>query len=240
MRTSAWTTAMSRLTRRSTRIIALVAIIAVIGAVAGSLFATQKAHAWLDFGCNVAPDQGTPTCTFKGLTATEYADTLSADGCIDTFVYVLAAQGFTNNPAYSSSSGNGVEVAIGQYDNCNQVPISYDNGYANNVNFTMDNALKSATLSATVTLTRWESPDQSTYPVTVNLTWLGSGATFQSINDFHYRISNQVMNSHEDGSLRGAQVSGVVSSDTVTNYISSPNMNGNLESVTSGQVIVSQ
>lgn len=239
MRTSFWGTVTGRLSRRSTQIITAITLLAIVGLVAGGLFyARQKAYAAPGVGCDVNAQQNTPTCTYNGLTAAMNLNSWSPDGCIVTYVNVIASQGFTNNPSFSLQSGNGVDVMIIQNDYCNQVELSLATGQANNINFTADSSLNTASLNTTVTVTDWDSPTQATYPVTVNLTWQGIGPSGRTISSTQSIAGSWVFNTRYNGTTRSAQVSGSITSDTMLLNETTPNLDGMLSNATGGQIFV--
>jgi hypothetical protein len=165
-------------------------------------------------------------------------NSFSPDGCVITYVNVIASQGFTNNPSFSLDSGNGVDLMVIQYDNCNGVELSLATGQANNVNFTADNSLNTASLNATITVTDWDSPTQATYPVTVNLTWQGIGPSGRTISSTHSLAGGWVFNTRYNGTTRSAQVAGSITSDTMSVTETTPNMDGTLTDATGGEVFV--
>lgn len=238
MSNSLWSATAGRLKRRSTQFIAIIAVVAIVGLVAGGLFFTHQQASAAGAGCDVNSSQGTPTCTYHGLTAYASFDALSADGCIETYADVLASQGFENYPAFFSSQGSDVQLIIGQYDNCNNVALASAFGQASNVDFTIDKTLNTATLNATVPVTDDASPDQATYPVTVQLTWQATGAVTHTAINTHQRASTWNMNTHFNGDSRSADVAGAISSATVANYISSPATVAYLENAQGGEVYI--
>lgn len=240
MNTSLWSATAGRLKRRSTRILAIITVVAVMGLVAGGLFYTHQQASAAGAGCDVSASQGTPTCTYHGLTAYANFDSLSADGCVDTYVGVLASQGFERYPAFAISRGSGVQLDIGMYDNCNQVELVEAFGQADNVDFTIDKTLNTATLNATVTVTDYASPDQTTYPVTVNLTWQGYGAITHTTMNSNQHTSAWTMNTHFNGDNRSADVTGTVASTTTANYAPSPATTAYLENATGGEVYLTR
>jgi hypothetical protein len=240
MNTTLWSATASRLKRRSTRILAIITVVAVMGLVAGGLFYTHQQASAAGAGCDVSASQGTPTCTYHGLTAFAVFDSLSADGCIETYVDVLASQGFETYPAFVSSRGSGVQLFIDLYDNCNQVQLDEAFGQADNVDFTIDKTLNTATLNATVTVTSYDSPDQATYPVTVNLAWQGYGAITHTTMSSNQHTSAWTMNTHFNGDNRSADATGTVASATIANYAPAPATTAYLENATGGEVYLTR
>ncbi|HEX8996455.1 MAG TPA: hypothetical protein VF812_10525 [Ktedonobacterales bacterium] len=214
MKKSLW--GVGRLSRRSVQIIAAVTLVAVLGAVAGGLFYLHQKSYAAGAGCDVGSNQGTPTCTFHGLTAFASFDSLSADGCIDTFALVLASTGFENYPSYQMDRGSSVQVQVGQYDNCNQAPIVFATGLQDNVNFVIDKSLGTATLDTTVNVS--DLYTQASYPVRVNLTWQGYGDTTHTISTIEQHSYLWSFNFHYNGDLRSAQATGSISSDSIADY----------------------
>lgn len=237
---SLWSAVAGRLSRRWIQIIAPITILAIVGLIAGGLFYThQRAYAAAPgTGCDVNATQNTPTCTYNGLTASANFVSWSADQCVMTYVNVIASQGFTNNPSLSLNSGNGVDFMAVTYDNCQQVETSLLSGQANNVNFTIDNQLNTATLNATVMATDWDSPNQDTYPVTINMTWQGVGPSGQTISSTHNITGIYVFNTRYNGTTRMAEVSGGVTSSAVSVSDTAPNMDGMLTDASGGQIYV--
>lgn len=236
MGNSLWSATTRRLSRRASIVMAAVAVVALVGAVAGGLFYTrQAAHAYGD-QCQVGSNTGTPSCTFKGLSAAAFFDSISADGCTDTSVDVLASRGFDLYPSYAFDHGSSVYLSIFQYDTCAQQEVMFAGGFASNANFIIDNQLNTATLNTTVNVTNWNSATQSTFPVTVNLTWQGYGATTHIVTDQHQTSKYWESNFHFNGDTRSATASGVVSPDGTTNYTNGPASPAYLSNVVGGYV----
>lgn len=182
-------------------------------------------------------DSSAASCSYKGLTARVDFQAFSDDGCTETSAFVLASNGVTRNPGLQTSSGPGVFLIVSKFDNCNYTPIMQAFGQSSDVTFTLDGQLSTATLKGTVTVTDWNSPDQSTFPVTLDLTWKGYGQKISTVDITHTRAASWDISTHFSGDSRGAQVSGSIS-DGTTNFAASPTMSGDLEITSGGMVAI--
>ncbi len=124
---------------------------------------------------------------------------------------------------------------INQFDVCNNIPLEEATGNFDSVTFTADSALATATLTGTATVS--DSILQTTFPVTINLTFQGIGPATDTLSASHMRSTTFVISTHFNGESRMAEASGTLS-DGATNYAATPTLSAELMNAKGGSVQV--
>ena len=168
----------------------------------------------------------------KGQTAD--AHFYQSDDCNYTSIGVFASDNVSKSGAGAPTAQKGAYIYYSNYNFCNGQG-SYGDGFAQNVTFTSDNSLKSATLKGTFTLNDYSSG--ATKTADVALTWTGTGDTFRGNSHSHSHGPKFTSNYRYVGSYRQADVSGNVTLDG-KNVISGLSSYGSLNSTNSGSVEV--
>src|SRR6266498_5224316 len=174
---------------------------------------------------------------FQGQTA--QAEFSSAQGCVQTVVYVLATDGRFKTDPGGPEVASGGEVYVSQEDVCTQTQLVDAFGFAALApdEFQIDEQLTAATLTATIEVSDFTSG--ISFPVHVSVSWTGFGDTFSQDDRFHVKEAPGVwVNFHLDGTFRQATASGTVS-DGTTNFTPEPALltgNTRLGSIKVGEV----
>jgi hypothetical protein len=157
------------------------------------------------------------TIVFKlhGLSAFANFDSLVSPGsCVHNEVHVDA---FQNTIQKQTTSG--ANIFIGQMDWCTGKQFLFASGSVSNVNFQIDQKLLSASLNTIIDV--FDNVSNTTFPVSVNLTWTSTSAIGHENSTFHYHTQGLTENSHVNADFRDATASGTVS-DGTTNFTPSP------------------
>ena len=153
---------------------------------------------------------------FHGLSAQANFDSLSPDGCIDTFVFVDGSQNTVNKQTFSSA-----DVFIGQFDLCTNTQLLAASGFTPNPTFQIDKKLLSASLSATISV--FDFVSGNTFNVSVSVAWTSTSAIGHEHSSFHFHTKAFTENGHFNADFRDANASGTVSNGT-TNFTPSPSV----------------
>src|SRR5438132_9458630 len=94
-----------------------------------------------------AASGSTTVFKFHGLSAQADFDSLSPDGCIDTFVFVGSFQNTVNHQTSSEA-----DIFIGQFDICTNTELLAAFGSTFSPDFRISKHLDSASLSATISV----------------------------------------------------------------------------------------
>ena len=152
---------------------------------------------------------------FHGLSAFANFDSLVSPGsCVHNEVHVDA---FQNTVQKQTTSG--ANVFIGQMNWCTNEQILFANGSISNVTFQIDKTLLSASLNTIITV--YDNVSNTTFPVSVNLTWTSDSAIGHENQTLYNHTKGITENSHVNADFRDATVSGTVS-DGTTNFTPSP------------------
>lgn len=176
-----------------------------------------------DGGPCLVPTGSTPTCQFKGFTASAYythVDTSTCANGVYTSYAVWASDNVEINPSSSPTGGPLVSVAFSQWNSCTYAYASYYGETTTGSVMTTGN-LGSATAQATVQLYDWSYTPGPT--VTVNVTWTGFGDISSSTDAITHRTGDTLYKSRYTGSDRQAAVSGTLSDGTSTYPIATTN-----------------
>ncbi len=163
---------------------------------------------------------------FHGMTAFAVFDSLSPDGCVDTFVFLEAQKSGTSLEA---------DVFIGKFDFCTQMDLLEASGSTFNPDFQISKKLDSASLNATISV--FDFVSGNTFNVSVSTTWTATGPLSHEIQSFHFHTKGFIDNFHLNAAFRDAGASGTVS-DGTTNFTPSPSVFAQLASVKSGDVTI--
>ena len=153
---------------------------------------------------------------FHGMAAQADFDSLSPDGCIDTFVFVDGSQNTVNQQTFSSA-----DVFIGKFDICTNTQLLAASGFTDNPTFQIDKKLLSASLNTTISV--FDTVSGNTFNVSVSVTWTSTSAIAHEISTFHFHTKGFTENAHFNADFRDANASGTVS-DGTTNFTPSPSV----------------
>ncbi len=162
------------------------------------------------------PTGSTPTCQFKGFTASaDYSsyDTTTCPGGVYTYYSVYAADNVQIDPSTSTTGGPLVAVFFSRWDNCTYSYTSYY-GETTTANIKTTGDLGSATAQATIQLQDWSANPGPT--VTVDVTWTGFGDISTTVDSISRRTGDTLYKSRFTGSNRMAMVNGTISDGTST------------------------
>jgi len=167
--------------------------------------------------------------------ATGIFSSTDPSGCILSQVSVVASRAVMQFPPSSGEASTNGFISISQSDLCSGTPLFVAEGLAliPDQDFQISPTLDSATLNTTINV----FDGASSFDVTVNLTWTGTGALARRNFHSHGSLPACKTNLHSNDLFRPAQVSGDVS-DGVTNFISGLTGSASLSSGKSGNVDV--
>jgi hypothetical protein len=157
-----------------------------------------------------------------------------SDDCNYTSFGVFASDSVSKSQPGAPTAQKGAYIYYSQYNWCTGEG-SYGDGFANEVEFSSNNSLNSATLNGTFSLNDYSAGTTKT--VDVALTWTGSGDIFRGNSHSHYQSSAFTSNYRYKGSYREAQVSGSVTLDGQS-LLSDLSSSASLSSSNSGSVEV--
>ncbi len=164
----------------------------------------------------------------SGQAATVYFS--SYDSCVYTYAYLNPVDGAVKTSDGRSSSSS-IWGYVEQYDYCSW---SYTGGYLygdlDPDAFQSDKQLNTATLNASVFACYWDC-----VPVTLNLSWTGTGDTVSGKANFATKGQEFSSKSSYDATWRGATVTGTVVFPTQTINVDS---SGTIESVKSSSTYI--
>jgi hypothetical protein len=167
---------------------------------------------------------------FHGLSA--FANFDSTSGCIETFVFVDGSQNTSNGQTFSDA-----DVFIEQTNICTNTLLLEAFGSTLSPDFQIRN-LDSASLSAAISVT--DNVSNTTFNVSVSMTWTGSGGVSTESGTFHQHFTGGFTeNDHFIGQFRNATASGTVS-DGTTNFTPSPSVSAQIGNFTSAVVVITQ
>ncbi len=162
-----------------------------------------------------AASQNTVVFKFHGLSAFANFDSeVSPGSCVHNEVHVDAFQNTSNKQTTS-----GANIFIGQMDWCTGTQFLFASGSVSNVNFQIDQKLLSASLKTIIDV--YDNVSNTTFPVSVNLTWTSTSAIGHENSTFHIHTKGITENSHVNADFRDATASGTVS-DGTTDFTPSP------------------
>src|SRR2546422_1755696 len=175
---------------------------------------------------HAAASGSTTVFRFHGMTAFAVFDSLSSDGCIDTFVFVDGNQSGTTLEA---------DVFIGQFNICTQTDLMEASGSTFSPDLQISKKLDSASLSATISV--FDFVSGNTFNVSVNTTWTATGPLSHEIQSSHFHTKGFIDNFHRNAAFRDAGASGTVSVGT-TNFTPFPSVFAQIASVKVGDVTI--
>ncbi len=173
-----------------------------------------------------AASGSTTVFRFHGLTSFAVFDSVSPDGCVDTFVVLEAQKSRTSLEA---------DVFIGKFDFCTQTDLLEASGSTFNPDFQISTKLDSASLNATISV--FDFLSGNTFNVSVSTTWTATGPLSHEIQSFHFHTKGFIDNFHLNAAFRDAGASGTVS-DGTTNFTPSPSLFAQIASVKFGEVTI--
>ena len=175
---------------------------------------------------HAASSGSTTKFRFHGLTVVAVFDSVSPDGCIDTFANVDGTQSGTSSEAF---------VSIGQFNNCTGETLLFASGATSNAEFQVSNTLASASLQATIPVS--DESGNPLFDVSVNTTWTATGPIMRQNQSVHFHTKGLIDNLHLNAALRDATASGTVSIGT-TNFTPEPPTFALIASVNYGEVTI--
>jgi hypothetical protein len=175
----------------------------------------------------VSASGSTTVIKFQSKTAFADFDSVSPDGCIETFAFVDGTQSSTNPEA---------DVFIGQYNNCTSTSLLSAYGSTSNPNFQVSGDLASASLNATISVFDYVSGN--TFNVSVSTTWTATSPSSRNFGVSHYQTKGFRETFHFNDTFRDASASGTVS-DGTTNFTPSSSVFAQTASFKSGDVTIS-
>jgi hypothetical protein len=145
--------------------------------------------------------------SFKGLFADAFFHRV--DGCIETSVDVFGEDGRTSGPGHPTASSDAF-LFIEQINLCNDTRLLDALGAAtlSAEEFKMNRKLSAASLFTTITVQ--DSVGGSSFPVDVEVSWRGRGATSREIGHFHIKTHEYRSALHSNGVFREGTASGRV------------------------------
>jgi hypothetical protein len=172
----------------------------------------------------------------KGPLATAQFGTSS--GCINSAVFVAAADRKIKQLSGAITSDSWASVTILQYNYCEYELLFYADGYTlplSEEEFQISPQLDSARLQTTITL--FERVSETSFDVDVDITWVGTGPITHVHENNHIRDLGCIINTRLEGKSRTAEASGTVS-DGITNFTPEPDVLARLSSLISGRVAI--
>ena len=172
----------------------------------------------------------------KGPLATAQFGTSS--GCINSAVFVAAADRQIKQLSGSIVSDSWASVTILQYNYCEYELLYYASGYTlplSEEEFQISPQLDLARLNTTVHL--FEQVSGTSFDVDVDITWAGVGPITHVHDNYHIRDVGCIINTRLEGKSRTAEASGTVS-DGTTNFTPDPDGSARLSLLNSGRVAI--
>ena len=169
---------------------------------------------------------------FHGLSVMATFVSFSSDGCIGTAAIVDGSQSGKNSEA------DIVSVVIVQEDICTNTPLLSAAGATFNPTFKSDNDLLSASLSATISV--FDTVSNSTFNVSVNLTWTSTSDITRENSSFHFHTKALTENGHANADFRDAVASGTVSDAMTANFTPSPSVSAQIMSAKQVDVTITR
>jgi hypothetical protein len=210
---------------------ATLALVAVVAALAVSLLPSRgpAAHASGVGGGGCFAISG-PVCTFNSQSASALFENNSSDGCVISETFV---QAFNNLVRPGNTATQTAFVSMQTYNDCTGEFLSgaFSQDFTGTLQF--GSGLSTAAIVGTATMV--DEMTSNTFSLSVNLTWQGYGATTSFLDNSHYRGPGFMLNTHFNGTTRGAAASGTIS-DGTTNLASSPTLGANLSDNSGGTV----
>jgi len=185
-----------------------------------------------------------PTTTWAGdnssLKGPSAAAFFSAeDGCIITTVFVFVSDQVSHTPPGPPNPSSEASIQIEKFNTCAGMSLLFGFGSTtlSEDDFQVAVRLTSATLNTTISF--FDDVSGTSFPVSVNLTWTGTGDLARQVSHFHLRFGSVIINSRFNGTGRNAEVAGSVS-DGITNFTPNPGVVGVIQDVKSGEVFVNK
>jgi hypothetical protein len=167
-----------------------------------------------------------------------FAGFVSNEGCISTNVSLFAAAESFHNPPGPAEPSWLLSIDIFQLDTCafqTLVSASGNTTTSAEIEVKGGTSLSSATLSATIPV--FDSVSQSSFDVSLDLLWTGTGELFYGNTHGFNRFPTSMNAFHSVGSQRDAQVSGTVSASG-TNFTPTPSIFGLMVFSRQGSTII--
>jgi len=150
---------------------------------------------------------------FRGETAWLNTYSYDATSCISSSMYVFATESRANGQPGPSTGGASASFSLYRYNECTGQDVTCASGTVALPNgaFDVSGNLASATLDTTLEI--YDYCNNTTHPVTLDLTWTGDGQVFQGRvhQSFHYPDYRETYRSHGKSSY--AAVSGSLTFD---------------------------
>lgn len=158
--------------------------------------------------------------------------------CVVTEVYLAAVDGRIKQ-AREPEAASEAFVFISQFDGCREELLLSAIGFARltEPEFTIDRRLGRAKLEATIQVE--DSVSGTSFPVMVNLSWLGTSDPDRVKDRLQVRTPGWRLKVRYDGTFRLGQASGVIANGD-TNFAAGEAVFANLGSVGQGEVIVAR
>jgi len=172
---------------------------------------------------------------FRGKSATAFF--FSTDGCVETAVFVFASDDRFQSPPGPGDVVSGASIFISRFDFCTGELLMDASGFASLAapDFQVIGNLNSATLDTTIEVCDFVSG--SCFPVSIDLTWTGTGGLSRENSHFHFQSPGFNINSHFNGRFRNAEASGNVS-DGATNFTPASTLSAQIQDLKSGTIVV--
>lgn len=129
--------------------------------------------------------------------------------CLDTSGFLLGGNFTSSSPGSPSTMDTVGAIVIGTSDNCTGTFISgvFAKGPLPAGAFQIDKTLTSASINTTVT---GFDQNRNPVPVTINVTWTGSGAVTSGTQISHFQRPGVNVVMHSSGDFRSAGMNGTV------------------------------
>lgn len=158
-------------------------------------------------------------------------------GCIETDTYLQAAQFMGQGTAGGPGPQSGLMVNIFQANNCTQTVIMAAFGWAAPTTLQMSRKLDTGAVTGSVQLQDWIT--NTTFTVSVSLSWTGTGPVSRSVSNFHSQWQGYSVTSHFNGAWRQANAGGSVT-DGSTEWAGPTATQADLFSTNTGTVSISR
>jgi hypothetical protein len=154
--------------------------------------------------------------------------------CLDTSGFLFGANSVNSTPGSPSTVDTVVGVFVTTSDNCAGTTVSglYYKGQLTSGTFQIDKTLTSASLHTTLTASDWNG---NSVPVTVDVTWSGSGALTSGGWSSHFHRPGITIVTRSSGDSRGATATGAITVAGTSLTVSGP---GSLQSDSSFNLFV--
>lgn len=176
---------------------------------------------------------------FKGLDAFAVYSTVDSSGCVYTDVLLYGVDGRVKFGPGKPDAESAAVAIVDRYDACADKELLGAFGYATLTpgQFQIDSQLNEASLTATIEL--YDYVSDTSFPVSVDMDWVGHGDKVTVKDHFQMKSSGFKLNYKFSGTFRESTTAGAVS-DGTTNFTPEPAVYADMGSLKEGEIAVAR